>query len=192
MTPLLASLGETDRADLDTFAGRAGALDRDGVLRWQSGGGLVVTTVRARAGRGLLGHGEVLGLRAVAADGVAEADLVVSLAALRDALASDGTLSPVPPSHGSASWVGLGPPRVGWELHGEIAVGSGGGPGGGLSVAAAIAAATGEWLDEMTSRSAASALQSLGFLPHRTEHVRLFRRGAWTRLSTSAGHVLTR
>ncbi|MEP7162087.1 MAG: hypothetical protein ABI746_13460 [Dermatophilaceae bacterium] len=188
MTPLLASLGETDRADLATFAGRAEALEREGVLRWQSGHGLLVTTVRARAGQGLLRRGEVLGLRAVAADGVADADLVVSLAALRDALASDGPLTPVPPSHGSASWVGLAPPRGGWEQHGVITMPA----GEGTSVAGAVAAAAGEWLDEMTSRDAASALQALGFLPPWTEGVRLFRRGAWTRMSTSAGHVLIR
>lgn len=188
----LAWLEAAARADLRSFAGRARVLEPTGVLRWRSGGGLLVTTVRARAGAGLLGRGTVLGMRVVSAPSAPERDAVVSLAALLEAL--DGTADalppPVPPTGPAASWVGLTPPRRGWELWGEIPLA---GPDDELGAPLGeVTAAASSWLDEQTARDAAGALAALGVLTPDARAVRVFRVGPWTRLSTPMGHVLAR
>lgn len=204
----LAWLEPAARADLRSFAGRARSREPGGVLRWRSGGGLLVTTVRARPGQGLLGHGIVVGMRAVSAPSSPELDAVVSLTDLVAALdaASDALPAPMPPTDRAASWVGLAPPRSGWELLGEIQVaapsalaGSSGASGDSGAAAVDAPAALLElvrgaasWLGEESAASAAEALVALGFLTPGTPMVRVFRAGPWTRLSTAMGHVLTR
>ncbi len=187
----LGWLEASARADLRSFAGRARALEPAGVLRWRSGSGLLVTTVRARGGAGLLGRGTVLGMRAVSAPSAPERDAVVSLAALLEALYSTSDALPpsVPPTERAASWVGLAPPRRGWEPWGEIPLpGSDNEPRAPLGEVTAVVS----WLDEQTARDAAGALAALGFLTPDARAVRVFRVGPWTRLSTPMGHVLAR
>lgn len=192
----LAGLESSARADLRSFAGRARALEPAGVLRWRSGGGLLVTTVRAHAGQGLLGRGAVLGMRVVAAPALPERDAVVSLVDLVAALdlRGSGLPSPVPPTERAASWVGLTPPRAGWEALGAIPPAAADGPEV-ADVQSALSEATraaAPWLDEDASRDSVEALNALGFLTPGTPAVRIFRAGPWTRLTTPMGHVLVR
>lgn len=210
-----SDLPEAVRTDLATYAGRAAALDRSGVMRLQAGGGVLAATVRARAGAGLLGRGTILGLRAMAVPVGVHVDLVVALEDVRRSLPAGVEPSPIGPAGRGGAWVGLAPPRTGWVRMGEVEVGS----SGWVELLAATAAVS---ADPDQAGAAASALIALGFLgsdpaarPDRASDsdpdsgpdpapgrdpssgadrrvVTAYRHGPWTRLAAPAGHLLMR
>lgn len=176
-TALLAGLSAPVRADLASYAARAAALDRGGVVRLHRGSGVIAGTVRARAGTGLLGAGTILAVRAMPAPAAdAAVDVVVEIAELRRALREGAEPAGIGPSDRRAAWAGLTPPRSGWERLGEYVVGSA------------------PWAAELGGDAgpAAAALSSLGFLAPEAPEVTAYRQRAWTRISARAGHLLLR
>lgn len=220
--------------DLATFVRRARAIDADGAMRLQATGTALAAWVCALPGRGVLGHGVVLGLRVMpVAAGESEPerfDVTYGLSALtdrfarRDSTGDVGTELPLPPNQTNATWAALSPARGGWREVGsvgaqtlqetarqgitDVATGT---PD--IAGAAAVAALrervwsadvplegsqpspqASERDGEVTPRlpaGAAFAAYSLGFL-RPGEHGTVHRAGPWTRLTLSAGHVLTR
>ncbi|MFL6098542.1 MAG: hypothetical protein ACJ71T_01150 [Actinomycetales bacterium] len=196
--------------DLTTYISRARRVDPDGACRMVAGGGVLAVYVSPV-------HGApgptVLGLRAVGlADGAAELDATVPLAALGDRLAAasqDAVELPVPPMRTTdATWAGVSPPRTGWDLRtaldpADLVSAS---RAGIEEIAAAVPEAVGGhvvaqvravvWGRELptlhgVAAGAAYAADSLGFLdPEQPVAVR--QAGPWWRLSTTRGHVLVR
>lgn len=194
-------------ADLAVFVARARRADPGGAVRLsvvRLPGGEVLTATVAPLGD-LRGPGlpVVLGLRALAlapgpgTDVEAALDTTVALADVESRLVRDPTALPVPPAqvHGAA-WAGLAPPRSGWAPAGEV------------SIALLVQAATGRaarvaageprervWAEGITATGLPAALalvaDVLGFLA-RDGAATVARAGAWTRLSTPTGHVLSR
>lgn len=147
-------------------------------------------------------------------------DIVVPLAAVADRFARAERLGiqaiPVPPQEVTASWAGISPPRGPWTLLGsvpaeqfsraahdgiaEVAAGTPDGAGS-AAVAALRRRVWARPLELVPSASdarhgacamgAAFALEGLGFLAG-ADRVEIRSAGTWVRLTTSAGHVLTR
>ena len=196
--------------DLGRYAARARALDADGAVRLQAVGSVLAAWVGVLPGTGLLGTGTTLGLRTSALAEPAELDVLVPLAAVTDRVARDGepAVLPVPPMRVNAAWAAVSPPRGGWEPQAPvssealqrsasdgIAEVTGGAPDG--SGAAAVASLRAQvWrrpIDDAPGVPAALAFAAyaLGFLSPGTESL-VATSGPWTRLTTPAGHALTR
>lgn len=206
--------------DLHTFLARATAVD-DGATRLIGGGGVLAAYVGVLAPAGLLDSSPtVLGLRtyALAADAdPAPFDRVVALRAMQERLTRlqnevvDPTAAvavPLPPATVAASWAAISPPRGGWSpvTSVESAQLEATAKSGIDEVARVIPEGTGEQIvhrvrSEVWSRpvegadqvpaGAAFAALTLGFLAP-DEAARVFTAGAWTRVSTSRGHVLVK
>ena len=114
---------------------------------------------------------------------------------------------PLPEVTTTAAWAGVLPPRSNWAPAGMIDGASlaSVAEAGITRVAEALPTDPGEALVTKVRRSvwgaeiapgvpaaAAFAAQSLGFLGKQDPRVAWFRSGAWTRISTSRGHVLFR
>ncbi|BDZ49968.1 hypothetical protein GCM10025867_22090 [Frondihabitans sucicola] len=185
------------------------------------GGGVLAAYVGVLSPAGILDSTPtVLGLRtyALAEDDAATSfDEVVPLRAVIERTTKlrnevvDPTASvtvPVPPAVVAASWAAISPPRGGWVARPSLdasmleAVAK----AGIAEVAEVIPSGTGEqivqrvrsgvWSREVdgapdVSSGAAFAALTLGFLTP-DEPVRVFSVGAWTRISTSRGHVLVK
>jgi len=203
--------------DLRLFLGRARRVDDGGAVRLLARGPVLAAYVGVLHPLGLLDDSPtVLGLRTSALAAGSDLDAVVPLAALLRVLerspAPEGeaavTSVAVPAERGIAAWAAISPPRGGWAEVGVIAA-----PALELvardgidEVAAAVPEGTGEqivhrvrssvWgrpvpdLDDVPAGAAFAAL-ALGFLGEDAP-VRVLRAGAWTRLTTSRGHVLVK
>ncbi len=201
-------------SDLRTYLGRAAAVDQDGAVRLVGHGQSLagyVAPVHGGAGP------TVLGLRIAPLAEPSGLDLTAPLTDVLAALAADpaaGPGDPVPlelPAPGPvlATWAGVSPPRSGWTPEGLIPAGtlreamtaglvavvSGTPAGATAAVVAGIRARV--WGAPLMPQGLplpaglAFAAVALGFLTG-DEPASLYRRGAWTRLSTSRGHALAR
>lgn len=193
-------------ADLGRYASRARALDPDGAMRLQAGGGVLAAWVGVLQGSGILGEGTVLGLRTFALTEPATCDVVVPLGAVTDRTArpsGSGDL-PLPPTRALVAWSAISPPRGGWVAAGEVPADAlaEAARGGIEEVAAAVrerGAAAGFVRDRVWSRECepgvraggAFAAHALGFL-RPGSRVSVHRCGRWTRVSAVGGHVLMR
>lgn len=199
--------------DLGRYAARARALDTDGAVRLQAVGLVLASWVGVLPGAGLLSTGVTIGLRTSQLAEPAELDVVVPLAAVSDRVARPGerAVLPVPPMTVSAAWAGVSPPRSGWQPIGvigsealqrsasdgiaEVADGTPAHAG-----APAIASLREQvWRrpiagtpdDVPVPAALAFAAYALGFLTPGAEAT-IATSGRWTRLTTPAGHALTR
>ncbi|GAA4284003.1 hypothetical protein GCM10022261_15340 [Brevibacterium daeguense] len=209
-------------ADWRVLTNRAARLDPDGAMRVSVFGTVLVLTVSPLHPHGIGDETPLeLGMRMLALpqsehDGL---DAVVPLAAIADRFARAealGTLTmPLPPQEVRAAWAGVAPPRGPWELLGslpaadftrtaeagiaEVAAGTPSGAG-----SAAVAALRrrvwsrpmefGSVFDAVSpapNAGASFALHGLGFLAS-ADRVEVRRSDQWLRMSTAAGHVLTR
>ena len=193
----VALAAESERAALAQYLERLVALDNRAAVRLQAGG----SAMGVWSGPPF----EVVALKPIALDGVGEFDATVSAQRLLDEL-SDHTFD-LPAPVAGPSWVGLLPPRSGWEVraHGEVA-----------SVRAAIEQAKhffkeraggvtdrkklediahDVWeracLAEVPVRSAHAA-ESLGLLGPSDGEVVAYSTDNWTRLATPGGSVAAR
>ncbi|HKG51840.1 MAG TPA: hypothetical protein VKB14_15495 [Actinomycetales bacterium] len=207
--------GRAALQDLATFVGRAGRVDSAGAARLVAHGDVAAVFVSPVHGGG---GPTVLGLRVLRLADPVEIDTTVPLAALSDRFArivSGGLVGPdapvrlsLPPQEVAEPWAGMTPPRSGWEVVGtvpepvlrsaaragveEIAAGAGEGAGA-HAVTRLRAMVWGRDVDGVPGLPAGAAFtaEALGFLaPH--EPVALHRTGAWRRLTTQHGHVLSR
>jgi hypothetical protein len=203
-----------DLHDLRTYVARAKAADEDGAIRLKATGRTLAAYVGVLPGSGLMAEGVVIGLRAMPLAEPVDLDVTVSLAALTDRLAREGgrTLS-VPPVTVRVAWAAMAPPRGGWERVGTVAADemcavarqgieevASGAPAdaGGAAVAALRRHVWGRLTTTTPPVPAGGAFAAyvLGFV--RSDggvpgsEVTVWAHGRWTRLSTSAGHVLIR
>ncbi|GAB4100250.1 hypothetical protein [Sinomonas halotolerans] len=198
-------------ADLRVFLARAKAVEDSGVRLLAAGEVLAVTVgvLHART----LGEAvpTVLGMRTVALAAPAHADAVVSIAAVEDRLArlgDTGTVLGIPPSAVRAPWAAVSPPRGPWTPEGPVGAEllEQAAAAGMAEVAAAVPQQPGAavvkgaraavWSRELEgapglAAGAAFAAVALGFV-RPGEAVQRYTCGSWTRLSSSAGHVLCR
>lgn len=199
-----------DLADLRTFATRARSID-DGAIRLQASGPVLAAYVCVLRPR-LLGEATptILGLRTMALAQPANTDVTVPLSAVLDRLARAGDNDvelPLPPVNVTESWAGVGAPRGGWELLGNLedAVLRQAAEAGITEVAGIMPVKPGAlivnnaratvWGRELPGAGglpagAAFAALTLGFLADGEQQ--LYRAGRWFRLSGSRGHVLAR
>ncbi len=205
--------------DLGRYAARARALDADGAVRLQAVGNVLASWVGVLPGSGLMGTGTTIGLRTSALAVPAELDVVVPLGAVSDRVARPGerAVLPVPPMTVSAAWAAVSPPRSGWQVVGTVSaealqrtasegiaeVADGTPDGAGSAAVAALrervwgrvvsgADGDGGGGDGPTYPAAlAFAAYALGFLTQGSEST-MATNGRWTRLTTPAGHALTR
>jgi hypothetical protein len=198
-------------ADFATFVARARTAAPDGAVRLQVLGGLLVTTVAVLEGSGLMAEGTVLGMRVVRVVPGEAVDAVVSFASVTDRLAradSSTSVLSVPPTIVNVPWVGLTPPRDGWEpvatidvstvdriaLQGISEVAEGAPDGAGAHAVATLRRRVwGAMTDTVPPIAAGLAFGAhvLGFT--RTDRpATVAAHGRWTRLSTDRGHVLVR
>ncbi|KRE62408.1 hypothetical protein ASG78_05085 [Nostocoides sp. Soil756] len=192
--------------DLGRYAARARALDDQGAMRLQAGGGVLAAWVGVLQGSGILAEGTVLGLRTFGLDAPAECDVVVPLGAVTDRTSRHaGTAElPIPPTRAVAAWSAVTPPRSGWEAAGEVDADelAAAARAGLEEVTAAVrerGAAAGFVRDRVWGREVVPGLRSggafaafsLGFLRPGSP-VRVFRSNRWTRLTATGGHVLMR
>jgi len=200
-------------ADLVTYVGRAQRVDPQGAARLVARVGVLAAYVSPVHGGG---GPTVLGLRVVPLANTADVDTAnldttVPLAALADRFArgpSSHELQVPPMQARDATWAGMSPPRSGWEVVSavdrelllaaarsgvdEVAAGVPDGAGS-AAVARLRALVWGRDLPGVPQvpAGAAYALEALGFVGA-DEPVALYAAGAWRRLTTSRGHVLTR
>lgn len=193
-------------ADALTFAGRAGALDREAAVRFRGAGGVLTMTTAVLASRGLLdATPTVLAMRVLPVDPELECDLSVpaaQLTAVSDTGIDLGETAVRP------AWTGVTPPRAGWERSGRIAsdVLAARAQWGMAAVAEALPSDPGEeivraarlrvWAepDEALGsqlRAVAFGAVAMGFVLGE-EHARVFTAPGWARLSLSRGHILVR
>lgn len=209
-----------DRAtmlDLQAYLTRAKRLDPDGMVRVRAFGNVLACYVAPIFAGSLMEKGPtVLGLRTSELLEDAEVDIVVSIAAVLDRLATlavndenwKGKYKVVLPEPARAPWAGVSPPRSGWELVGEVPEEllteiaktgiaevaesipeSVGGP-----IAARI---RGEiWgrsmqFDSNVPTGAAFVAAGLGFLTE-NEVVPVYETQGWIRLSPMNGHILSK
>ncbi|CAD5996075.1 hypothetical protein [Agreia sp. COWG] len=218
MVQSFALVDSPSLGDLKVFLGRSARLGQGGV-RLIGGSGVLAVYAPVLHPRGLLDDAPtVLGLRTFALAEMTEFDAVVSARQLLDRLAllsvtvnaDDGPIGVlIPPPETSPAWVGISPPRGGWLAMGEVpsSVLESAARAGVAEVAEALPADPGEQLvhkvrsqvwgraiSDVVPRLPAGvglAADSLGFL-RTDEPARIFSSGAWTRVSTKRGHVLSR
>ncbi len=199
--------------DLGRYAARARALDADGAVRLQAVGLVLASWVGVLPGSGLMGTGTTIGLRTSELAEPAALDVVVPLAAVSDRVARPGerAVLRVPPMTMTAQWASMSPPRSGWQPLGSMGaealqrsasegiaeVADGTPDGAGALAVTALRAQV--WLRPISGAEGeapvpaalAFAAYALGFLSPGTE-ASIATSGRWTRLSTPAGHALTR
>lgn len=199
--------------DLGRYAARARALDADGAMRLQAVGRVLASWVGVLPGSGLLGVGTTIGLRTSELAEPAELDVLVPLAAVSDRVAHPGDrpVLPVPPMTVKAAWAAVSPPRSGWQPIGMLSaealqrgasdgiaeVADGTPDGAGAHAVAALREQV--WrrpmadtaLEAAVPTALAFAAYALGFLSPGTEAA-VATSGRWIRLTTPAGHALTR
>jgi hypothetical protein len=162
MSATLELASAEDLADLGIFALRAKGIDADGAVRLQGHGEVLTATVGVRPGTGILGDGTIIGMRMVALTTPSTVDITVPLTAITDRTARGGTVLPLPPVTQSEKWAAVSPPRSGWAPS-----------------------------EEPLDPDLVAAARALGFV-RPGEQPNAFRSGRWTRVTTTAGHVLGR
>jgi len=205
-------------ADLQTYLGRADAVERASV-RLVGGAGVLAVYTAVLYPSGLLDDTPtVLGLRTVGIDPAQDLDVVVPIASFVERLkraeeslaeAAEAVQVGIPAEVNTVTWAGVAPPRSGWVAVGQtqadvlIEVAR----AGIVEVAEALPQNAGEpvvrrvradvWSRpihgaEHVPAGAAFAAQSLGFLKDPLEQIPVYDSGPWTRLSTERGHVLVK
>lgn len=199
--------------DLGRYAARARALDADGAVRLQAIGLVLASWVGVLPGSGLLGTGTTIGLRTSELAEPAQLDVVVPLASVSDRVARPGerAILPVPPTTVSAAWAAVSPPRSGWRPIGVIGaetlqqsasegiaeVANGTPDGAGAHAVTALREQvwrrpiTGTTDEAPVPAALAFAAYALGFFTPGAD-ASIATSGRWTRLTTPAGHALTR
>lgn len=195
-------------ADLVTYLGRAQRVDPRGAVRLVASGQVLAAYVSPVHGGG---GPTVIGLRVASLVEPVEIDTTVALAAMADRFARRQGLPSVevPPTQVTdAAWAGMSPPRSGWQVVGavdhvlladvarrgadEVTAGT---PddAGGPAVARLRALVWGRDLPGVAGVPAGAAwvAQALGFTGL-DDPVTLYAAGAWRRLTTVRGHVLSR
>ena len=205
-------------ADLQTYLGRADAVERASV-RLVGGAGVLAVYTAVLYPSGLLDDTPtVLGLRTVGIDPAQDLDVVVPIASFVERLKRAGESPPeaseavrvgIPAEVNTVTWAGVAPPRSGWvavgqtqaDMLSEVA------RAGIVEVAEALPHDAGGPLvrrvradvwsrpihgAEHVPAGAAFAAQSLGFLTDPQEQIPVYDSGPWTRLSTERGHVLVK
>lgn len=205
-------------ADLQTYLGRADAVERASV-RLVGGAGVLAVYTAVLYPSGLLDDTPtVLGLRTVGIDPAQDLDVVVPIASLVERLkraeeslaeAAGAVRVGIPAEVNTVTWAGVAPPRSGWVAVGQTQadVLSEVARAGIVEVAEALPQEAGEPLvrrvradvwsrpidgAEHVPAGAAFAAQSLGFLKDPLEQIPVYDSGPWTRLSTERGHVLVK
>lgn len=198
-------------SDLVTYCTRARALDADGALRLQAQQSALAVWVGVQSSRELSGHGTTLGLRVLGLATPMQLDTIVPTAAVGDRLAraAVSTRLEVPPQQVRASWASVSPPIGEWVPAGSLAVSelqqiaqqgvaeiAQGAPAGSGSAAVEDLRRRvwgrplpGERATTLPA-SVAFAAYALGFLTG--DAAQVFTSGRWHRVTTPAGHVLTR
>jgi hypothetical protein len=194
-------------ADVLTFSSRASRLG-DGAVRLRALDGTMVITAAPLSPRGLLDPTPtILALRVARVDPELECDLVVEASALTGALDDPSAVS-LPESAVTASWAGVSPPRAGWVEEGAVraselaaraqwgiaAVTDGVPANAGEDAVRAVRAQVWGEPDAAIAglpRGVAFAAFALGFIAGE-EDAALRTAGAWSRLTLSRGHVLSR
>jgi len=203
-------------SDLQTYLGRADAVDRASTRLVGSGGVLAVYTAVLHPAGLLDDTPTVLGLRTVGIDPAQDLDVVVPIASLVERLnravttdAEDGVRVGIPAEVNTVTWAGVAPPRGGWLPVGQTqaSVLTEVAKAGIVEVAEALPHDAGEPLirrvradvwsrpipdAEHVPAGAAFAAHSLGFLHDPLEQIPIYDSGPWTRLSTERGHVLVK
>ncbi|TWX37274.1 hypothetical protein ES689_11505 [Frigoribacterium sp. ACAM 257] len=204
-------------SDLATFLGRAGRVE-DGSVRLVAGSGVLAVYAAVFYPLGLLDSSPtVLGLRTFQLDDDPEFDAVVPVRSLKERLVrlQNDVVDPTAPvtvtlpiEVATVTWAAISPPRGGWSPQGaaDASALDAAATAGIDEIAAALPENAGEQIvhrvrSEVWSRpvdgveavpaGAAFAALSLGFLGD-GEAVSLYETGAWTRLTTSRGHVLVK
>ena len=204
-------------SDLATFLGRAGRVE-DGSVRLVAGSGVLAVYAAVFYPLGLLDSSPtVLGLRTFQLDDAPEFDAVVPVRSLKERLVrlQNDVVDPTAPvtvtlpiEVATVTWAAISPPRGGWVPQGaaDAPALDAAATSGIDEIAAALPENAGEQIvhrvrSEVWSRpvdgvesvpaGAAFAALSLGFLGE-GEAVSLYETGAWTRLTTSRGHVLVK
>ncbi len=205
--------------DLGTYVARARSLEDSGAIRLQAAGRVLAAWVCVLPGRGVLGEGVVLALRAMPLATEHQLDVTVPLAAIADRMArraATGEVSAslaVPPTTVSAPWSALTPPRGGWTPVGQLSssvlldaarqgiaavaegtpTGPDGRPAAGVHALSALRRAVwGEPLG-VGSVTAGAGLAALGMgFAREGEEAAVHSAGPWTRVTLSRGHVLQR
>lgn len=204
-------------ADLQTYLGRADAVERASVRLVGSAGVLAVYTAVLYPAGLLDDTPTVLGLRTVGIDPKQDLDVVVPIASFVDRLNRAGAESTdggavrvgIPAEVNTVTWAGVAPPRGGWVPVGQTEAGllTEVAKAGIVEVAEALPHDAGEPLvrrvradvwsrpiddAEHVPAGAAFAAHSLGFLKDPVEQIPIYDSGPWTRLSTERGHVLVK
>ncbi|BDZ46487.1 hypothetical protein [Naasia aerilata] len=204
--------------DLITYLGRAGRVE-DGSVRLIAGSGVLAVYTAILYPAGILDNGPtVLGLRTAALTDRTEFDAVVPVRSLLDRLtraqqaATEGAAPPiaVPTEVSTVTWAGISPPRGGWKQVGSTTAGTleRAGREGIDAVANALPEGTGEQIVrrvraevwntplpdlEHVPAGAGFAAVTLGFVgAEPDETIPIYEAGAWTRLTSSRGHVVVR
>ncbi|MBF4579843.1 hypothetical protein [Frigoribacterium sp. VKM Ac-2530] len=204
-------------SDLATFLGRAGRVE-DGSVRLVAGSGVLAVYAAVFYPLGLLDSSPtVLGLRTFQLDDAPEFDAVVPVRSLKERLVrlQNDVVDPTAPvtvtlpiEVATVTWAAISPPRGGWVPKGaaDAPALDAAATAGIDEIASALPENAGEQIvhrvrSEVWSRpvdgveavpaGAAFAALSLGFLGD-GEAVSLYETGAWTRLTTSRGHVLVK
>jgi hypothetical protein len=205
-------------ADLQTYLGRADAVERASA-RLVGGAGVLAVYTAVLYPSGLLDDTPtVLGLRTVGIDAKQDLDVVVPIASLVERLnrageqlgeAADAVRVGIPAEVNTVTWAGVAPPRSGWQPVGQTQAGvlTEVAKAGIVEVAEALPADAGEpivrrvradvWSRpiegvEHVPGGAAFAAHSLGFLKDPLEQIPIYDSGPWTRISTERGHVLVK
>jgi len=205
----LKFLDHQDLKDLEAFLTRAKRLDEDGLVRLRAFSDVLAVYVAPIFSGSLLSDGPtIIGLRTIKLDGVHEVDAAFEISSILERLAAQSVVPELqlPPSPKRASWIGISPPRTGWEAGESIAQTeiTAWAKAGIAEVATAIPDSIGSaiagrvrlqiWgksvgLSHNFPSGAAFALAGLGFMSP-GESVQVYRTSGWVRLSTRHGHVL--
>ncbi len=216
MSQRLLLTDPTATADLDTYLGRAAAVQDASVRVIVEGGVLAVYAPVLQPASLLDDSATVLGLRVFGVQDPGEAiDTIVPIASLRARAAAataveEGFELGMPTPVYSVTWAGVVPPRGGWAPIGEVSTAllATAATEGIAEVAQALPANAGEpvvrsvrglvWNApvpgaESLPKGAALAAHALGFLPPSGEEIGTIHEvGPWTRLSLRRGHVLVK
>jgi hypothetical protein len=200
-----------DLSDLASYLERAKRLDEQGLVKLRAFSDVLAVYVAPIYSGSLVSDGPtVLGLRTIRLAKNHEVDAAFEISSVLERIPQVGEdlVLALPPNTKRAAWVGISPPRVGWEPGEKI-------PQSQItqwakegiaevantlpeSIGSAIAARVrlqiwgkSVGLSHNFPSAAAFALAGLGFMEP-NEEIQVFRTKGWVRLSTRHGHVLSK